>query len=166
MSRLRDIADALKDAAVQAFADSADPPEVAYVADGQITNEIGPERETGPYSAIVVTWDRVSPGPAAGGADQLVIYDGYMMTATFSVFVLRLQPQPASGYDVVPFDVLEEAAAVLLDDAWRILSGVVSGYASSMIGGICGAAAIVAQTPVGPEGGVEGSRLQVAVQLL
>ncbi len=158
MSRIWDTAAELLAAAEAAFASSADPPEIAYVADGSITMEIGPERETGPFSALVVTWDGVRPG------DANPIADGYGPLGLFSIYVLRLAPV-GDNAGAVAFVDINAAARVICEDAWTVLSAVVDGYSSGELGGICGSASVVAQTPVGPEGGVEGSRLQLAILL-
>jgi hypothetical protein len=158
-SRLGAIADLLLQAVVEAFAVRETPPAVAYVADGNLTFDFGNE------SAIVVVWDGITPGLPGGGGVSSFIQDGYMLTANFSIYVLQPAPQPDDAGNPPQPDEMYEAAAALLADAYVALEAVVNGFAAAQLGGLCTQAAIIRQVPVGPDGGVEGSRLYVGVQL-
>lgn len=158
-SRLHDLARHILDAVVRAFVFTDDPPAVSYIADGAITFDFGSE------SAIVLAWDGTVPGVPGGTAAGGYITDGYFLSANFSVYVLRRAPMPDDVGNPPTFEEMADAAAVMFADATLAMNAVVDAFAAAQIDGICGRGAILRQIPIGPDGGVEGSRLYLAVQL-
>jgi len=158
VARLWDVATALLNATTAAFATSAAPPAVSYVADGAITLDFGAE------DAIVVTWDRLRPSLALAGASDRIV-SGYATTGEFSLYVLRIAPGVDDAGNPPATAALAAAAQVMLDDAWLAVSTIIAGLDAGTLLGPCGDAVVLDQSPVGPEGGVEGSRLRLAVSL-
>ncbi len=153
MARLHVVAVALLQAVSAAFERTPEPPEHQWVADGA-----NPILDFGLESSLVVMWDG-SRLEVDTGIDEASVILG-----NFSVYVWR--PAPAWDPPLTPStEAISEAARLQQDDAYVVFRSVLSGFADGSLLGHCGSGNILDQVPFGGDGGVEGSRLRVAVTL-
>mgnify|MGYP001792728183 CR=1 FL=1 len=159
MARLWDVATTLLSTVAAAFDGTDRPPSVAYVADGQITLDFGAE------DALVVTFDRLRPGLAGVGAAGGHIDHATILTGEFSIYVLRWAPVPDDQGNGPTTAEMHVAARIMLDDTLLVATTVLTGFANGTFLGTCGDASFLDSTPVGPQGGFEGSRFRIAATL-
>lgn len=166
MSRIWDVAEALLDAVSDAFATSADPPTYRWIADGSI-----PTLDFGLEDSLVVMWDGIRTGLAAEGlaggeasAAARGLDQGSTLSATYSIYVWRPAPMPDDAGNGPSIDEIMDAARRQQDDAFLVAQTLVAGFGDGTILGSCGDANLLDQSPFG-DGGVEGSRLRIAVGL-
>lgn len=167
MARLNDVADALLAAVSAAFARTPDPPAFQWIADG--TNPI---LDFGLESSLVVMWDgnrmgSASQGLASGGASAEArgIDASSIMSGAFSVYVWRPIPVMDDSGNAPSIEEIQGAARQQQDDAYLVFHTILRGFAEGELLGSCGEANIIDQVPFAGDGGVEGSRLRVAVTL-
>lgn len=166
MARLNDVAVALLGAVSAAFAKTVNPPEHQWVADGA-----QPVADFGMESSLVVMWDGIrqglpAQGLASGGAsaDARGIDGATVMSGMFSVYVWRAQPVSDDSGNAPPIEEIQDAARQQQDDAYLVFRTLVAGFADGSLLGTCGDATIMDSIPFG-DGGVQGSRLRIAVGL-
>lgn len=160
MGRLAAVCDELLAAVAEAFEATPRPPEIRYVADGQPALDFGSE------DALIVSWDRLRPGLGlAAPVDLAPFQAAAQISAEVSVWVLRAAPVPDDSGSAPTPEELTEAAHLMLDDAELVLGTVVGGLAAGTLFGTCAVAAFIDTVAFGPQGGVEGSRLRLAIGL-
>lgn len=167
MARLNDVAVALLAAVSAAFSRTPDPPEFQWIADG--TN---PVLDFGLESGLVVMWDGVRMGSAEQGlasggasAEARGIDQASQMTGSYSIYVWRPAPVLDNSGNAPSIEDIQAAARQQQDDAYLVFRSILAGFAEGELLGTCGDANILDQVPFAGEGGVEGSRLRVAVTL-
>lgn len=166
MANLWDTAGILLAAVSQAFDRTDDPPAFRWIADGTT-----PVMDFGVEDSLVVMWDSVrtglsTEGLATGGASASArgLDQASVMTGTFSVYVWRPAPAPLDSGDAPTMENITEAAERQLRDAHLVFRTLLAGFGDGTLMGDCADATILDQVPIS-EGGVEGSRLRIAVSL-
>lgn len=166
MADLWDTAVVLLAAVSQAFDRTDDSPPYRWVADGTT-----PVMDFGVEDSLVVMWDGLRTGLAAEGlasgsasAEARGIDSASVMSGLFSVYIWRPAPMPTDNADAPTIEQISEAARRQLRDAYLIFRTLLAGFADGSILGDCADGNIMDQVPLS-EGGIEGSRLRIAVSL-
>lgn len=161
MSRLAGMCDELLSTLVHAFAATPNPQAVSYVADGQPALDFGSE------DALIVSFDRLRPGsPSVTSTIPPGPFQAAgQVTAELSVWALRAAPTVDEAGNAPRPEDLTAAAHLLLDDAELVMQTVVGALAAGTLFGTCTAAAFTESLAFGPQGGVEGSRMRLAVAI-
>lgn len=159
MARLWDVATTLLSTVAAAFDGTDRPPSLAYIADGQVTLDFGAE------DALIVGFDRMHSNITGSPVDGGRIDAATIVSAEFSIYVIRTAPMPDDQGNGPTTDEMHTAAQIMLDDALLVATTVLTGFANGTFLGTCGDASFLDSTPVGPQGGVEGTRFRIAVTL-
>lgn len=164
--RLWDVQTALWAPVEAAFQAQASPPERLYISEGTPAWDC---------SSLVLTLERLRPGQPGGAQGQGpigesisaatgLIHNAMSWTVEVAFTVLRCAAAIPEGAAAPSAAAIEAVAQQVADDAWLLWSTVTGSELSGAYGS-CSPMAIPEVTPVGPEGGLVGSRMVVHVGL-